>query len=222
MTRRSILLVTITGLGALSAFLLRTHREAAPGSGPERTGEARPSTTVTATPPSRSRLPPARPVTAVAKSSDVIASRDPTSKAYDPVVLNRAMDLSPLELFDTEPRDPAFAEPRERALRERILERLRSRIDFVPQVDVRCHTSSCELTIESGRAGDNLDEALQAIDLPLLSETTTVGPLRHGADTSRNGISIVILYSVALRDHAAYEQLLRQHEKRDARDPSSR
>lgn len=224
MMKRLLLLVSLAGVGALSAFFIQAWRQSAATSRRADSGasdEKSPTRALKTTSPGESSPPraPLTPASLAAKNDDTIASTDPRSKDYDPVVVNRTLDISPVNLFDKEPRDPAFAGPREQALQARIDERLRARVKFPAKVDVNCRTSSCELSLEGGQTAEDLDSALQALDLHLISETTTIGPLRHTSEVSRKGLSIVILYSAALRDHFAYEQLLRQHKERDDLPP---
>lgn len=219
MKKQVLLLIMLAALGGLTAYLIQACRHSSASQRAVSPVASGPSTAAPSVISASSNAAPSgMPVTpsrGPSKDLERIGNIDPGGRDYDPVVLNRALDVSPVKLFDQEPRDPAFAGPREVALRERIIERLRSRISFVPKVDVSCRTSSCELTVEGGKTSEDINDALQAIDLQQISETTTIGPLRHTDDASRNGISIVILYSAALRDHIAYEQLLRRHKGQD-------
>lgn len=223
---RSYLLPVCAALGVLTAMLAHRNREqAAPRAqvplakpAPVQRTETAPMTRADA--PSQVR--PARHDSdgSAAASADVIGSTDPTSKLYDPITLMRVMNVAPLELMNKEPRDAAFAGPREAALRARIEERLRKRLDLDARVDVKCHTSSCEVTLQPATGTGDLAAAVQALDLDTLAEAMQLGPASM-ADVRQKAVSIIMLYSSELRDHAAYERWLRQHEANDAPPPKS-
>src|SRR5438094_190475 len=54
--------------------------------------------------------------TVSAADLDVIGSTDPRSKDYDPVTISTVTGKTPVSIMNNEPRDPAFAVPREAAL----------------------------------------------------------------------------------------------------------
>jgi hypothetical protein len=225
MRRRHYILVAFAGLGALTAILARAtceppaairdgrsvaqiQAEDAPVE-PDRTGSAN-----RVAPSQMRRLATAATGSADA-NADVIGTTDPTSKDYDPMTLVRAMHLTPVEIMNKEPRDSAFAGPREVALRNRITERLRKRLAFDAKVDVDCRTSSCEITLQSTAGAGDLNAAVQALDLENLANAMQLGPMERHGDSQTRGTSITMLYSAALRDHAVYDQQLRRHEAND-------
>jgi hypothetical protein len=203
-------------LGVVAALLIRRScAEPAPHLEPDR-----PIEKVRASATSRGPIPsPLLPTRGVIEerrnAADVVADTDPTSKRYDPIVLNRVTNMSPSDLWRKEPRDPLFAPVREDALKARIVERLRKRISYEADVNVSCHTSSCEVTVQGHDQGDDLNEALQAIDLSRLAETVEVGPMVNQDASSQQGMRIVVLYSPSLRDAVEYDRMLRQHAAQD-------
>jgi hypothetical protein len=212
--------LVFAGLGALAAILVRTgcEKPVAPqtavpsGQSPNEHAE------VALALPRES--PVRRPVVlrgatgSDGGSADVIGSTDPASKDYDPITLMHVMNTTPRALLSQEPRDPAFADSREVALRDRITERLRHRSAADLKVDATCRTSSCEISVQGASGAEELNAALEALDLDMLADTAQVGPVKG---TKR--VSIVVLYSAALRDHAAYEQWLRRHQANDEPAP---
>jgi hypothetical protein len=218
---RVTLLMGFAVLGALTASLARLGCQQPPDPRRPRSADARvvapeaQPTRPAATSPAEHRPKISLPRRASGEALDVIGNSDPSSTDYDPIILNRVMNTSPLELMRKEPRNQAFAGPREAALQERITERLRKRVAFDVNVQANCHTSSCEVLLEGGRGAEDMDTAIQAIDLSILSETGMVGPLASSKNGTQNSIRLIVLFSAALRDHAAYAQLLRQHKEHD-------
>jgi len=182
---------------------------------PRVAARATPVGTSVSPPAARPPLPHSSLATGGSTKRDVIVNSDPRSPAYDPVLVNRVTDASPRELFAKEYRDPVFALSRETTLNRRVTERLRRRVRFPTEVNVTCRTSSCELTLEGVPRSEDLDAALQALDIQVLADTSMIGPKKSAAGLSTGGMSIVMLYSVALRDRAAYDKLLRLHEEQD-------
>lgn len=219
MKLRTLVLPAFAGLGALTAGLLVHVRDrdpearpTAPGSNPVETKPASPA------PPPRAlpRRPASRDgVRDTAQSGDVIGSTDPTSPSYDPTTIVQTMQVTPSEILKKEPRDPAFAGPREIVVRDRVVERLRKRVPFETKVDTKCYTSSCELTVQGASNVDEMNAALEALDLDGLVDTTEIGSSKDPDDPERRSLRIVLLYPAALRDHDAYDRWLRQHEAHD-------
>jgi len=214
--RRMLILAICAALGIVLAVLVGSRREhlelPQDASTTDRMDHVRAGEAVPTKPPGRGTN---RSIARGADDGDVIGSTDPTAKDYDPVMLNRVMNIPPSELMNKEPRDAAFATLREQSLRDRITERLRKRITYDAKVGVECHTSSCEVTIENGKIGDDLNSALQAIDLSRLSEAVEVGPMTRQGVSRQRGMSIIMLFSADMRDPAAYDRVLRQHEAHD-------
>lgn len=220
MKMRTFVLLAFAGLGALAAGLLvriryddPTARPAAPE--PKQVDVKPPSPT--APPP---RVAPRRPASPggardTAASDDVIGSTDPTSASYDPTTIVQTMNARPSELLKKEPRNPAFAGPREITLRDHVMARLHKRIPFEAKVDTRCYTSSCELTVQGARNVDEMNAALNAMDLSRLAEAAETGASKDPEDPQRWLIHIILLYSAALRDHAAYDQWVGKYEIHD-------
>jgi hypothetical protein len=217
---RILVITAVAGLGAFTALLVRgcggcsaARRDAPADTSPRVHGSAEPSP-VTPASPMVHRLP-GKSAEEPGRDPDIIASADPASSSYDPVTVNRTTDISPRELLRKEPRVSSFADRREQALRNRLTERLRRRVPFATKLDVTCYTSSCELTLESGQASEDLNTALQSMELEQLSDTEMVGPRDDVSGHRQGGISIVLLYSPTQRDHATYDELLRRHQERD-------
>jgi hypothetical protein len=224
MYARIIALSLFAGLGALTAFFCRgtSDRKAATselGSWAEHNMAIPPRRTVV--PMSAQRIP-AFVMRGLAPDAglDVIGSSDPASKVYDPVTLTRVTQMWPSEIMSKEPRDPAFADLREAALRERITARLRKRVAFDVKVDVSCRTSSCEATIDGANNVEEWNAALEALDSQRLAETSETG-LKDDDMGQHRRMSIIMLFSADLRDHAVYEQKLKQYEAHDERLPST-
>jgi hypothetical protein len=219
MKTRTLILAAFGGLGGLAAILVRGGREpTAPAHDVNQAAHAAIVRAAGSPPVRRSVGGTMRGVHAApntAGSDDVIGSTDPASKEYDPVTLNRVTHITPAEIMNKEPRDPAFAGPREAALRDRISERLRKRVAFETKLDVNCRTSSCELAVQGQSDSDNLNDVLQALDLSTLMDAGQVGPMTSQGASQRKGMSIIMLYSADLRDHAAYDRLLQQHAAHD-------
>lgn len=167
--------------------------------------------TTTATAP---KQPEGSPVGSDA-SDDVLTNSDPLSQDYDPVIVNRLRHIEPADLYAQEPRVAAFADARELALRNRIGERLRARGGFTGKLDVSCHTSSCEITLQRINAEDDLGKALQAIEINGLTESGSVGPLADRGNSKQPGLSIVMLFSKEDRDSYNYDILLKKHAQHD-------
>lgn len=150
-------------------------------------------------------------------TEDALPTTDPTSTGYDPSALATRLGMRPLDIFNKEPRMADFAERREEVLRKAVDDRLRrGGLDDV-DVAVECRTSSCELTL-SGPEGGNLSDALHVIDLRTLgAEAAEVGFGRPGE--GRRGLRAILLFSPALRDHQAFDELLRA---RGATDEATR
>jgi len=184
---------------------------------PSSRSAARATPVASSVPPATARPPLPRPAPAAGGSTkkDVIVDSDPRSPAYDPVLVNRVTAASPRELFAKEPRDPVFALLRETTLNRRITERLRKRVSFPTEVNVTCRTSSCDLTLEGVPRSEDLNAALQALDVQVLAETSMIGPKKSAAGIPTGGMSIVMLFPAALRDRAAYDKVLRLHEEQD-------
>ena len=110
-----------------------------------------------------------------------------------------------------------FADRREAALREAVGDRLRrAGLDDV-DIAVECRTSSCELTLSRPDGGD-LNDTLQMIDLRTLgAEAAEIG--FGGPDEGQRGLRAILLFSPALRDHQAFDELLRA---RGATDEATR
>lgn len=225
MTKRTAVLVGFAGLGIVAAIVATTrHRvgvsqfsdlvDQVPGT-PREVGHAREPAQALRTPPTS--VPSPAPVASSNKedAADIVGSTDPTAKGYDPMTVVRTMNITPAEVFDKEPRDPMFAGPRERALRARLIERLHRRLGIDAKIDADCRTSSCEVTLQDLGADVEPDAALQALDIDWLGEAAQLGPLRNPSDPRRKGTSIVMLFSNAMRDPAAYDQQLRKHEAND-------
>lgn len=220
MKLRTWVLPAFAGLGAVAAGLVVRVRhddpEARPAA-PEPNPVAEEPASPTAPPP---RVVPRRPARLdgardTAGSGDVIGSTDPTSASYDPTTIVRTMQTMPSEILKQEPRDPAFAGPREIALRDRVVERLGKRVPFETKVDTRCYTSSCELTVQGTRNVDEMNAALEALELDGLADSAEIGSWKDPEDPQQRGIHIILLYPPTLRDHAAYDRWLRQHEAHD-------
>lgn len=222
---RTFVLPAFAGLGALAAGLLiraRPHDpEARPAVAVQDPGHAEEESASRPRPPPR--VAPRRPASRdgardTAASGDVIGSTDPTSPSYDPTTIMMTMHVRPSELLKQEPRDPAFAGPRELALRDHVVARLHKRIAFEAKVDTRCYTSSCELTVQGAGNVQEMNTALEAMDLSRLAEAAEVGSLKDPEDPQRRIMQITLLYSAALRDHAAYDRWVRKYETHD--DPA--
>lgn len=130
---------------------------------------------------------------------------------YDPVALSMNGSESPMEIMEMETRDPSFAVPREALLRRLVSERLRDRLPYGVALFVGCQSSSCEVIVQGESSDDDLNLALQAINVSDLCEASGVGPMAVSNEPHRPGISIVLLYSPKLREHAAYERWLQEH-----------
>ena len=70
---------------------------------------------------------------------------------------------------------------------------------------------------QGASSADELNAALEALDLDMLADTVQVAAVKGQGQTK--GVSIVVLYSAGLRDHAAYEQWLRRHQASDEPAP---
>jgi hypothetical protein len=217
---RTFVLPAFAGLGALAAGLVARVRyhdpEARPAASEPRPVERRPASPTA--PPLQ--VAPRRPASLdgardTAGSDDVIGSTDPTSADYDPTTIVRTMQMMPSEILKKEPRNPAFAGPREIALRDRIVERLRKRVPFETKVGTKCYTSSCELTVQGASNVNEMNVALEALELSRLADSAEIGSWKDPDDPRLRELRITLLYSAALRDHAVYDQWLRQHEAHD-------
>ena len=146
---------------------------------------------------------------------DVIGSTAPTSKEYDPITIVQATHAAASDLLKKEPRVAAFADRREDLLQAHIAARLRKRLSFDTKVDTKCRASSCELTVQGARNVGDMNAVIEAIEPSSLAEAAQIGTLADPSDPEARAIQITLLYSAALRDHAAYEQWLRQHPPHD-------
>jgi hypothetical protein len=131
------------GGGSLDTAGSSPSAAVSPAAAPVRTGPT-PSAraALRSSPASGAPAPPAVPAEA--------GSADPTSPAYDPVMLSRTMEATPGELFAAEPRVEAFAGARERALRGQLAEQIRK---AAPELSlttrIECRTLSCAVEIAS-------------------------------------------------------------------------
>jgi hypothetical protein len=218
---RALGLLVIAGAGALVAWRIQRHPETAALAQPAPRVEA--SNRAEVAPPSRAapHAPIRTPEVAPLARADLVASADPASPSYDPVLVCLTMEKTPLELFQREPRNAAFAGPREQALRERFTERLRKRIPYEVKVGVSCRTSSCEVTLAGGSTWDEVNAAMYALDVQRLVETSTVGGLKDERGATRFGVTLVLAFTAAQRDHAAYERVFAQHRAHDDDHPEA-
>lgn len=144
---------------------------------------------------------------------DVVGSTDPTSKDYDPVTIVQATQAAASELLKKEPRVAQFADRREAVLQAHVAERLR-RLSFETKVNANCRTSSCELTVQGAKSVEDMNAVMEAIDPSGLAEAAQIGSLADPSAPGGRAIQLTLLYSAALRDHAAYEAWLRQRTRR--------
>lgn len=220
MTTRTLLFAGCACVGILTGMLAQRIRHGRAVEQPGRTRAAADHGTTAESSPAEVHAAPSSVVEPQADrplepSGDVIGNVDPRSKDYDPITLSRVTRTRPSELLSKEPRDPAFAETRERALRARLAVRLRTRISFETRVDVECRTSSCDVTVQGPASVDDMNAVLDAIDLGALSEVTEIGTTTGEGSSDQRAMKIVMLYSAERRDHASYDQVLKQHEAHD-------
>jgi hypothetical protein len=116
---------------------------AAPPTGvaPQTMGEEAPASELaTPTPKAPPRFVQAR------ESGNTSIVTDPLDPAYDAKALTVAR--SPGQVFDREPRDPAWAVPMERAFREEISRDIGDLVPGTRLTEVTCRKSSCQVVLE--------------------------------------------------------------------------
>jgi hypothetical protein len=136
-----------------------------------------------------------------------VASRDGVqydthADDYDPSVL-AAIGMSVHEVFELEERNRAWAVPREGFISKQMEKDLLEHFPDAKLESVECHTSSCEITVTAPES--QRSDVFRYIQQPPLGSTMSpeIGELE--AD-GRRRMSMTVLMSPEMRDHATYEQ----------------
>ena len=124
---------------------------------------------------------------------------DPEDPDYDPAVLQRALLMSPVVLFEREKRDPIWAP----AVESRIRDTLRH--DFSacfpnrePTVKQECRSSTCIVTLE-------MPESYSAADKELAEVIPRLAQLASGSRGERSGNTVTYGMTIA-RDRRDLDQ----------------
>lgn len=131
----------------------------------------------------------------------------PTDPRYDPVAWSQEDDrLSFKDIFDSEPRDAAFAPVLEQRIRKTIdLTKQELHLeDKIHNVRTECRTLSCVTSFDVSRAdGKAIHEATSGI---LLGDSQ-IPELLDGADETRSEIRIYSLCRPAARDESYHKRM---------------
>lgn len=126
---------------------------------------------------------------------------------YDAFLLaHENPELSPKEIFDGEPRDPAFAPTLEKRIRTGLATAFRDLEleDKIRAVETECKTLSCYTRIEVSREdGWSVYNAINGVMLGDLQE-----PGIDESDPERTYVMVGNLYRASIRDDAEYEKFL--------------
>jgi hypothetical protein len=125
-------------------------------------------------------------------------SIEPEEPAYEPERLLEQEGWTILELFESEPRNPEFAEPREEFFASRIESLVMARFPDASVKKLECRTSTCALEIEVDSASA---EDLQAF-LRRFVWGRAWSPRVTGGDSGLTSISLSIFFDEISRDHS--------------------
>lgn len=134
----------------------------------------------------------------------------PSDARYDPVArLREEPDVTVKEIFESEPRDPAFAPVLERRVQAAVdmITRELALGDKVLDVHVECRTLSCYTTIQVSRA--DLEEVYGQVNGILLGDAQMPG-MSAAADAELGEVTIYDVYRPATRDDAYYERFVEE------------
>jgi hypothetical protein len=165
------------------------------------------SATVSATHPARSAAPSSG--TAIAPAPrQLVRQRDleASDPGYDAIQLGVEAELTPKEIFDSEPRDEVFATNQERLLRQTfadVFDQL-AVTSSIRGVSVECRTLSCEATISLDRAdSDPVYDVLNGIPFAPVVEVNA--PIDSEESETRS-LTFVLLFKPGHRDARAFQQ----------------
>jgi hypothetical protein len=131
---------------------------------------------------------------------------EPSDPAYDAIQLGVEAELTPKEIFDSEPRDEAFATSQERRLRQTfadVFDRL-AVTSGIRGVSVECRTLSCEATVLLDSAeGDHVYDAINGIPFAPVVE---VNSPTDAAESETRTMTFALLFKPGHRDARAFQQ----------------
>jgi hypothetical protein len=165
------------------------------------------SATVSATPPARSAAP--GPGTAIASAPrQLVRQRDlkATDPAYDAIQLGVEAELTPKEIFDSEPRDELFATNQERLLRQTFAD-VFDRFEVtssIREVSVECRTLSCEATISLDR--DDSGAVYDVLNGIPFAPVVEVNSPTDSAESETRSMTFALLFKPGHRDARAFQQ----------------
>jgi hypothetical protein len=128
---------------------------------------------------------------------------DPRAPGYDPVMLAASRQQDPFAAIEAEPRDEAFAGPRETALLGIVQSRLDTyKVEGVEIDRAECFASSCVMELGIAGGNDGVALALEAIQSgPLADSVTFEGAAPTG---QRTRIRVGVFYGPDSRDHESF------------------
>jgi hypothetical protein len=150
------------GLACLAAFLLgkglgKLHGAANPESTTARPGQSRVSSdTRKIIDPKNSSANSSRPSAAVPKlvrpeqtePSNTVQT-DPTAADYDPVAVRRVLQTPARQIFEAEPRLPAWAGPMETTILEGATADVTAKVPAAKVTSVECRTATCAIQVST-------------------------------------------------------------------------
>jgi hypothetical protein len=126
---------------------------------------------------------------------------DPTAESYDPVLLEAVRDATVREIAEAEPRNEAFAGPREQFIRDRLSADLAVHFPDATVADVDCRTSSCIIEVHAPTLqAEAVHDYIQLPPFGAVQNPQLAGEVDPG--TAR--IYLNVLFQPADRDHGAY------------------
>lgn len=134
---------------------------------------------------------------------------DATDARYDAYLLSKETDeLSAKDIFEREPRDPAFAPTLEKRMSAALATAFRE-LDLegkIVAIETECKTLSCYTRIEVSK--EDGEQVYDAINGVMLGDVQAPGI--DESDPERTYVTIVNLYRASTRDDAEYEKFLRE------------
>lgn len=202
MTPRGLLRAAVVAIVACGAMLARTRgtsSKAVPPVGAHRDhGDSAGDARAMMQQLSRDTTPP---TTAESETDDALTVSVESDVHDDvPLTLEQLGGVRPLDIWTAEARDAAFANERELSLRDWVVKNMRGQVPYATSVDVECRETSCRVAVRGESQSNDLNIALQAIDLPLLDVVSEIGPLKDADGTRLCGLQIVILFSRSQRN----------------------
>lgn len=138
------------------------------------------------------------------KSESII--RDPTAPGYDARALLRSGELTIPEIYEMEPRDPEFAEPREQYLNRVIRNAVTAtRIgEMVDDISVDCRTATCWIELTTGR--EDAESVHYEVEVYPWGDSVQPGIDSDPDDPGRSRVRMAVAYGNKHRDEGAFRE----------------